>query len=142
MMKHVRVVLVVLAVFAAGCGSSSGPRLLRLHGNVSYQAKPIEKGQIEFVPVDGTPGPPISTEIVNGRYDIAAAHGGRDGGTYQVRITGLKKTGKTAPNILEGDSRTVELSENFIPSKYNRESTLRATITPEAVGKGFDFALQ
>jgi hypothetical protein len=130
----------VLTILATGC--NSGPRLSRLYGEVSYQGKPIEKGTIEFVPIDGTQGPSTGGPIVNGRYEVLAAHGAREGGVYQVQITALKKTGKTIANIMDANGPPMELEDNFIPPKYNRESTLKVTVTPEAAGKAINFELQ
>ena len=138
-MKHVGILLVFLTICAAGC--NSGPRSVPIFGSVSFEGKPIEKGTIELIPIDGTPGPSTGGPIVDGRYDVAAAHGPREGGVYQVRITALKKTGKTMPNIMKPGGPPVELEDNFIPPKYNRESTLKITVTAEAAGKGIDFRL-
>lgn len=138
-MKHISVLLALLAVCTVGC--HSGPRLLRIFGTVSFEGKPIEKGTIEFIPVDGTSGPSTGGSIVNGRYEVAAVHGPHEGGIYQVRITALKKTGKTMPNIMVPGGPPMELEDNYIPAKFNRESTLKVTVTPEVAGKGIDFQL-
>lgn len=128
-----------LAILVAGCGS--GERLLPISGNVSFQGKPIEKGVIEFVPVDGTQGPSMGGSIKDGHYAVPRTHGARENGTYQVRITAMKKTGKTIPNIMVQNGPPMELEDNYIPAKYNRESTLKTTVTPEVASKGIDFQL-
>jgi hypothetical protein len=139
-MKHVSILLVCLLIGVAGCNSSPG--LLQVFGTVSFEGKPIEKGTIEFIPIDGTQGPSTGGSIKNGRYDVAMAHGPREGGIYQIRITALKKTGKTAPNMFKAGGPPLELEDNFIPAKYNQQSTLKVTVTPEAASKGIDFALK
>lgn len=139
-MKHVGVLLVLLAVCVAGC--NAGRRLLPVSGSVSFDGKPIKKGTIEFIPVDGTSGPSFGGSIKEGRYEVAAARGARERGTYQVRITALKRTGKTMPNIFRPGGPPLEVEDNFIPPKYNRESTLKITITAEAVGKRIEFNLR
>lgn len=131
--------IVFLTIFIVGCNSDS--RTMHISGIVSFQDKPIEKGTIEFIPTDGTPGPSTGGPIKDGRYDVAAVHGPREAGTYQVRITAMKKTGKTMANIMVSGGPRLELEENYIPSKYNRESTLKITVTAEAASKGIDFAL-
>jgi hypothetical protein len=72
---------------------------------------------------------------------VAALQGPREGGIYQVRITAMKKTGKTIPNIFQAGGPPLELEDNFIPPKYNRNSTLKITVTAEAATKGIDFSL-
>jgi hypothetical protein len=139
-MKFPCLSIIVLIALAAGC--NSGPRLLGFHGEVSYQGKPIEKGTIEFIPTDNTRGPSVGGPITNGRYDVLAARGAREGGTYQVRITALKKTGKKIPNIIDPKGPPMELEDNFIPLKYNRASSLKVTVTPETVGRPLNFQLQ
>ena len=138
-MKSVRILIAVLTVLVAGC--NSGPRLLRVFGAVSFEDKPIEKGTIEFIPVDGTSGPSFGGSIKEGRYEVAAAHGAREGGAYQVRITALKKSGKTVPNIFRSGGPPLELEDNFIPPKYNCKSTLKVVVTPELVRDGINFTL-
>jgi hypothetical protein len=138
-MKYVGILSLLLMTCAAGC--DSGPRLLRVFGNVSFAGKPIEKGTIEFVPIDGTPGPSTGGSIADGHYEVAALQGPREGGIYQVRITAMKKTGKTIPNIFKPGGPPLELEDNFIPPKYNRNSTLKITVTAEAATQGIDFSL-
>jgi hypothetical protein len=139
-MRCLKALSITAILLAAGC--NSGPRLVRLFGEVSYQGKPIEKGTIEFVPAEGTPGPSTGGAIKGGHYDVAVARGPREGGVYQVRITALKKTGQTVPNLRDASGRPVELEDNFIPAKYNLNSTLKVTVTTEAARKGIDFQLQ
>ena len=59
-----------------------------------------------------------------------------------MRITAMKKNGKTIPNIMVQNGPPMELEENYIPAKFNRESTLKTNVTPEAASKGIDFQLQ
>lgn len=138
-MKFASLLLTVLVILVAGC--DSGPRLLPIFGTVSFEGKPIEKGTIEFIPTDGTSGPSTGGSIKAGRYEVAAAHGPRKDGVYQVRITAPKKTGKTMPNIMQAGGPPLELEENFIPPKYNLDSTLKITVTADVASKGIDFEL-
>jgi hypothetical protein len=139
LMKYTRMLLIICAAMFTGC--DSGPRLLQISGNVSYGGKAIDNGMIEFIPVDGTQGPSMGNSIKNGRYEVAKTHGPREGGVYQVRITALRKNGKTAPNMFQPGGPPLELTENYIPGKYNRESTLKTTMTAELASKGIDFNL-
>ena len=42
------------------------------HIHKTYQGKPLEKGQIRFVPAPGTRAPPSGGFIIDGRYTIDA----------------------------------------------------------------------
>jgi hypothetical protein len=110
-----------------GCGTSSKPA--RLQGEVRFEGRPIEKGKIDFVPVDGTAGGAASAAIVNGRYEFPPKTGVLPTGAYAVRIIGLRKTGRTEPNRVERGSPPIEVEENFIPPIYNSESTLKVRVS-------------
>ena len=62
-------------------------------------------------------------------------------GTYQVRITAFRKTGKTAPNRIEPGGPPLELQENFIPPMYNDQSTLKVRIAELTDRAKVDFPL-
>lgn len=138
-MKLANLLLAIVVLLVAGC--DNGPRLLPIFGTVSFEGKPVEKGTIEFIPTDGTSGPSTGGSIKAGQYEVAAAHGPRKDGVYQVRITALKKTGKTIANIMQAGGPPMELEDNFIPPRYNVDSTLKVTVTADAAGKGIDFEL-
>jgi len=68
-------------------------------------------------------------------------------GTYRVQITSSRASGKTLTvnrRVFRRDGTKMEVPvmENFIPAKYNVQSTLRATITRQASAAGIDFALE
>ena len=74
-------------VLCAGC--NSGPQTARLQGEVSFDGRPVEKGKIDFMPVDGTAGGAASAAIVNGRYEFppktgAAVHGRLRGAHHRL----------------------------------------------------------
>lgn len=137
-----RPILLAVLVALAATGCNRGPGLLRIYGTVTVDGQPVEKGTIEFIPIEGTHGPSTGGSITDGKYDVAARLGPLEGGTYQVQITGMRKTGKTTANIFQPGGPPLELEDNFIPAKYNRESTLKATITAETAKDGLDFHLK
>lgn len=139
--------LAVACVLVAGCGRDSNPRRLPLAGTVTFAGQPVDDGLIEFIPVDATPGPSFGGVVKAGRYDVPAAQGGYEGGTYRVQINGSRASGKTSTVDTrvfrpDGEKMEVPVVENFIPTKYNVQSTLRATITRQASAAGIDFALE
>jgi hypothetical protein len=127
-MHHVwQLTCLVGLVLCAGCNTR--PEAARLQGELSYDGRPIEKGKIDFVPVDGTVGGAASAVIVNGRYEFPPKAGVLPTGVYAVRIVALRKTGKTEPNRVDRGSPPIEVEENFIPPTYNTESTLKVRVS-------------
>jgi hypothetical protein len=116
-----------LLTFIGGCGD--GITKLSLQGTVSYQDSPIEKGRIDFIPVDGTTGPSVGAPIAQGSYLVAADQGVLAMGTYEVRITAYRKTGRTEPNRIDHGGPPIEIEENFIPPIYNAQSTLKVRVS-------------
>ncbi len=64
------------------------------------------------------------------------------GGRYQVQISALTKTGRFTRNIMQPGGPPVEITENYIPAKYNSDSTLTAIISADSTKNTFDFPLQ
>jgi hypothetical protein len=126
-----RWVCLVLLVLGVGC--NRGPTTTGLRGEVSFEGQAVERGTIDFIPVDGTAGPSASSPITTGRYDVAAKGGVRTDGAYQVRIIGLKKTGRMF--------RGHETEENFLPAKYNSDSTLKVRVSDLPNTNKVDFRL-
>lgn len=145
--RQMVVLLALACVLAAGCGRGSKLRRLPLAGSVTFAGQPVEDGLIEFIPVEATPGPSFGGMVKAGRYDVPAAQGGHEAGTYRVQITSSRVSAKTLTvntQVFRPDGAEMEVPvmENLIPAKYNVQSTLRATITRQASAAGIDFALE
>jgi hypothetical protein len=122
-----------------GCGSPDA--VVTPQGEVSYEGRAIEKGAIEFIPIDGTTGPSARAIIADGRYAVAAKWGLKPEGVYQVRITGYRKTGKKAPNKIDRNGPPIEVEENYIPAIHNAESTLKVRVAELPDKDKLDFRL-
>lgn len=132
--------MLALLVAASGCGS--GVRRVQVSGNVSLDGKPIEEGNITFVPIKGTTGPSTGGVIRNGQYDVAAAVGPLTGGTYRVQIESLVNRGRSMPNPLNPNGPPVKLPDNTIPPQYGLQSILEITFTTDAKERREDFDLK
>ena len=133
--------LLALAVLA---GCSSRAALVGLQGEASYEGQGIERGSIEFIPVEQTPGASAGAAIAQGRYEIPARWGLLPNGVYQVRITGYRKTGRMMPRAPGPSDRSgppAEVQENFIPPQYNLQSTLKVRIADLSDKSHVDFRL-
>src|SRR5437868_3529045 len=73
-----------------GCGDDTGlGQRYPVSGTVTFKGQPLEKGRIDFIPVDSANGRPASGEIVGGSYSLTTAVSG-DGampGQYKVTVT-------------------------------------------------------
>ena len=124
--------LTVVGLLIGGCGRSGLDRRV-VTGTVTYLGTPIETGEIQFYPDGDTKGPQTGTQIKNGEYRLDAK-GGVPLGTHQVRIIGYMKTGRELtpqqkamlpPDLQDSD---VGSFVQFLPSKYNRQTELTATV--------------
>ncbi|MCS7306377.1 MAG: hypothetical protein NZ602_14875 [Thermoguttaceae bacterium] len=127
--------LVGLALLS-GCGSS----LVVVEGQVTWDGKPVEEGNIVFEPADGQ-GPTAGGKIQNGQYRLAGPSAVQPGDKI-VRITGTRKTGRKveAGPPVAPPGTLVEEIESYIPAQYNSQSKLRCTIPPARTHRQ-DFAL-
>jgi hypothetical protein len=115
-----------------GCGKSDVPAYANVSGTVTYNGKPIEKGQISFS-TDGRPA--SSMEIVDGKFAGQAMVG-----SNKVAVSAFRKSNKerTVPETAKkqyeayramnkgGGGETTEmfdpLKEDYIPAEWGRES--------------------
>jgi hypothetical protein len=132
-----------------GCGDDTGlDRRYPVSGTVTYNNKPLEKGQIAFIPTDPSKQRPANGTIVDGRYTLTTATSG-DGalpGTYKVSVVSkqirpedeariketLAKIGGTTRQQLTG--RATARAKDLIPAKYQSSemSGLEATVGPKS----------
>ena len=118
------IALLTLLATAGGCGAADdGPERAIVTGKVSYDGRPVENGEIRFVPADGTTGPVSGGPIRDGMYR-AEGRGGVPLGTHRVEIQAFRPDPQAAVDPLSGDRP----AEQYLPEKYNRNSTLEATV--------------
>ena len=79
--------------FAVAIGCSEGPRRASVGGTVSVAGKPLERGVITFIPVEGGKGPRAGGEISDGEYSLDGSAGAVVG-KCRVEIRGFRKTGR------------------------------------------------
>jgi len=118
----------------AGCGSSSDRTALE--GAVTFDGEPLPKGSITFLPQSGTSGPAAGGKIEDGRFEIDR-EGGTFVGTFAVKITATRKTGRKVKTLI---GTVVDGEEQYVPARYNSQSELTAEVTAEGPNR-FEFAL-
>lgn len=127
--------LLVLAFFA-GCSKHDRWDRVIVTGAVTYNGKPVEKGQIRFIPI-GAPGGPVTVDPVEqGKYSTKNT-AGVPVGTHRIEILGYDakeyanaSTGPGAPPVPQ-----------LLPKKYNLHSELKETFDTTQSEKTLDFNL-
>jgi hypothetical protein len=140
-MRHHLQLLSILSVLLLFTSCNSRNNTVGLQGEVSFDGQVIERGTISFWPIEGTVGPSAGAPIVGGRYEVPTAGGLLPDGTYEVRIIGLRKTGKTEPNRFEKGAPPIEVETNFIPPTYNSKSILKVRVSDLPDKSKADFSL-
>ena len=134
----------------AGCGDDTGIDMrYPVSGTVNYNGKPLEKGQISFIPVDPTGKQrPANGTIVDGHYTLSTATAG-DGampGKYKVAIVSIQLRPEDEARIKQtmekfgGSARQQDTAKaaarakSLIPAKYESSemSGLEATVEPKS----------
>ena len=119
-----------------GCGQQGDRQ--RLEGTVTLDGAPLAEGQITFVPQPGTKGPTAGGPISEGYFSIPH-DGGTFTGTFLVKITATRKTGKQVMNYALNEM--IDEIEQFLPLRYNRQSELTREVTDSGPNQ-FEFALK
>lgn len=115
----------LLGVFLQGCSGSSGtPAPVRaiVTGQVKFNDKPVQSGQITFLPLKG---PVAMGPISEGTYRIDWK-GGVPVGECKVELLGYEDTGKEI--IVGAGGKTEKETRQVLPAKYNTDSTLSVTV--------------
>lgn len=134
-----RLIGVIALVLSVGCNSQ--PTTVGLQGEVTFNGRAIEKGKIDLVPTDNTPGASVVATITNGRYEVPDKWGPLPDGVYLVQLVAFRKSGRQEIDRLMPGSPPVEAEENFIPPTYNRDSTLKVKIADLPDKKKADFRI-
>jgi hypothetical protein len=119
-----------------GCGKK-GPRRAAVSGHVTLDGQSIDKGVIQFLPVEGTIGPETGGVISKGQYDISQQRGAVVG-KNRVELRASKKTGQ---KIQDPTGRTGVLTDEYkevFPPDSNTNSTLVREIKDDPNTLDFD----
>jgi len=119
--------LPVTLLLLAGCGPS-GPAMYPVSGKVTFNGETLPDGYVTFTSKDRSTRD-AAGPIVDGEYSFEA-----EAGEYDVRVESSQYV--DTPNPVMGMNPKV----NIIPEKYNDQTTLTATVTPDG-NNTFDFPL-
>lgn len=127
---HVFVYAVACVWGLAGCGQPAtvGPAKTLVSGSVTFDQKPLARGQIVFVDSKGDSPRQYGGEIINGKYQLDVTPGPK-----RVEISARESNG--GPTSDPGSNL-----RELIPEQYNTKSTLTAEIVKNNP-KGGDYQL-
>lgn len=115
--------------FMTGCGSDD----VVAKGTVTFDGTPIEMGTITFMPEGGN-GPTVGGPITNGKYSVTMTPA-----KYRVQIIGTKIVGTIiAPEGEVDAGQEREITEQYVPEKYNRKTTLAADLAKSDKSLNFE----
>ena len=123
-------ILLVIALLAAGCGEPNPLGRRAVHGVVTFQGKSVDYGAITFQPDDLQRGISSGAIIDNGKYQIKVSQG-LPPGSYQVMISAPDRGKQEKVEGPPGDERTLAVER--IPPTYNLKTTLKLDV-PKARG--------
>lgn len=113
-----------LITFLNGCGSvDEGPAKYQVSGVISFDGKPVEEGQILFIP-EADNSQRQAGVIKNGKYSCECTAGKK-----KVEIIAYRfDESKQEPDPAE-PGKTVPARVQYIPKKYNQQTTLTAEVS-------------
>lgn len=148
--RQARLQLVLAALVVAAILMYGGAAVVRalfpsvaatysVHGTVTHLGAPVEAGDIVFEPPPND-GQTRSATIHGGTFSLPAEEGLLRGKKYVVRVRGYRKTGKKYENA--DMSLSAEISEQYLPSRYNSDSVLSVETTRQNLSSGLTLHLQ
>lgn len=120
-------VIALASLAIGGCGSAN--EAVQVAGAVEFEGKPIESGDIRFVPEVGTTGSVAGSQITNGQYRLQGKQA-LGLGDYRIEVSGYRNSDGSKGPV---DRRDAEANYvQYLPSKYNTHSELRITIKDDS----------
>ena len=114
-----RTLTVAILFFVVGCGIRSANKV-KVNGTVAYGGKPVDAGEIRFVPIDALIGPASFGTIAEGRFEIVA-RGGVPITDYRVEIDAFRRTGRKVPGQAPARDTMVDELAPVGPPEYRDE---------------------
>lgn len=126
-----RVLLAACVISFIGCGGGGkpGPKLYHVAGTVNFSGEPLKEGDLVVRSVDGKHAG--GSTIKNGKFQFDTT-----AGESIVEIKAMRDVPGEFRE--ENPGEKVPVKEQFIPAKYNTESTLKIEVKGEIKDQKFD----
>jgi hypothetical protein len=121
--------LASLMTVGCGGGAADGPKMYTVNGTVAFTGQPLKEADLLIRSVDGKHS--AGAKVTDGKFVLKAPVG-----PSIVEITALREV----PGQFSEDNpgEKVAVKEQFLPAKYNKESTLTLEIKPDTKDVKFD----
>lgn len=123
----IRCLLILSLLICVGCGAS-GPPKYQVEGLVNFDGKPLPTGKLTLIPSESKAKTTVA-DIVDGKYSTEVTEG-----EWTVNIQAVRETGPVIEALREAPR------EQYLPRKYNSDSTLKMSVPVE--GGKLDFDLE
>ena len=123
-----RFLVLVLLLIGTGCSQGSGVELVPVEGVVTLDGKPVEGAEVLFRPESGRPS--AGRTDAEGKYALnyTREEMGAVPGQHQVLISTFRE-----PDDSSSDTLKQVGSQETIPQKYNRKTTLSVDVIEDDV---------
>lgn len=121
MIRRVSLLCLVLTGLVGCGGGKAGPTPVDVKGTVTLDGKPMPDGDIRFV-LEGQA--PTVFPVSNGAYS-----GKANAGKNRVEVRAYRKAAPS-PTALATDDPNARV--NYLPDRYNSQTTLQAEVKPGA----------
>jgi len=119
-MHAVRIMSLAALIAFFGCGPAA-PKVAKVSGTVNFDGAPLAAGEIMFAPATGAV--PTLAAINNGKYELEAL-----AGKNRVEIRAMRLARNAPKNTGGPGSENAGKDENYIPDRYNDNSSLSADV--------------
>lgn len=125
-----KIMLAACVISLIGCGGGpKGPKLHHVEGTVNFAGEPLKEGEMVVSAVDGKHA--AGSAISNGKFKFDAP-----AGMSTIAITSMRDVPGEFRE--ENPGEKVPVREQFIPAKYNTESTLKLEVKGDVKDVKFD----
>lgn len=119
-MNRVLVSVLGFGLCAALCGCGGGSA--EVSGTVTFDGHPVQTASLVFAPDGG--GNKEGAVATDGRFTAKLPPG-----RYKIEVRASKAVGKRKQRGFDGKEEEIELTEEFIPARYNAKTELAETFT-------------
>jgi hypothetical protein len=134
-MRYLILTLLLLPI-VIGCGSNNPQGRVSVRGEVTFDGKPLEQGDILFSSIEGsTPMVATGSPIKNGKFSLSAEKGLIPDQTYSVQFRSVEKipgSQKIDPRKVDNPRKMKSQIRSVLPRRYGAESKETVTATKKS----------